>query len=293
MRQRLQPWLLSGLLAAATAACGADDAEQHDDGPAADVETLDAYLLTTMELSPTHRLEVYEVAPGDFVFGETTGPDDSEIELDVERVESLSALYQRLMRGGPVPEEIERASLRQSVLFSATRGLASVEPASEARYGRAAEFGSLPNHNKEAPREVRDWRVNECRNEGEKDVTTGIVTVDASVCQTERTGDSWAYVNHVHAAQSKVRSYRGTITAKFRHDFGSGWVVDKTVNVTEGNTSRYWRYHSTQRFKQQLDISNASGDGWHLSVFGSSSNHPVVLGCYDGGYHCGIWSHTL
>jgi hypothetical protein len=271
----------AALGALAMTACGAEaNSGTANDG-------LQTQPLSTIRLSPTHVVEIFEVADGEFLYAEQTGADDEPIDVDVFRPETLSGLYERISPDHVVPEHIARATLRQMAAVQKSQVPGALSPISALSAAEpVATEGIVP---KEAPRDTNLFRANECRRVGEKsNVTSGPVTVDAASCLTERSGDGYTQISNAHAAQAVTRVYRGTLTAKFRHDFGSGWVVDRTISLGENGSWRVWRFNTSDRFTLRLDISNATDDGYHMASFGSGSTNSTVMACYDGGYHCGL-----
>lgn len=271
----------TALGALALAACGAEG------GNGSVGEGSQTQPLSTIRLSPTHVVEIFEVSDGEFFYTEQTGEGDKPIDVDVFRPETLSGLYERIAPDHVVPEHIARATLRQMEAVQRQNRARAVSPINAISIAEPVSTeGIVP---KEAPRDTNLFSANECRRVGEKkNVTSGPVTVDAASCLTERSGDGYTQISNAHAAQAVTRVYRGSLTAKFRHDFGSGWVVDRTVTLGENGVWRAWRFNTSDTFTLRLDISNASGDGYHMASFGSGSTSSAVMDCYDGGYHCGL-----
>jgi hypothetical protein len=280
-----QRWLLA-VAVTATTACSAQVADVPFEGQ--EVET-QALPLTTLQLSPTHKLEVYEPEPGNFLYLEQLGADDDALDVDLDTPEALSGLYRRLSPTREVPVEVAHATLRQMESLRIVNAQPQSPSVVETLVEGGQPFYAEGIRPKEVPRKTELFVANECGTVGEKaDVTSGPVTVTASICRTERTGDSWAQISNAHAAQAAVRVYRGSLTARFRHDVGSGLVTDFNLTLQEGGIWRAWRWNTGGTFNLQVDVSNASGDGYHMSDFGTGSTNSTVMSCYDGGFHCGL-----
>ena len=257
------------------------------DAPEDNVRSLDESLVATIDLGPGHSVQVYEPHPGDLVYEETAARGVALADLDLANPEPMAALYQHLRPGAPVPRDIQalaerqRAWVRQPIAASASSIVSASEP------GQSAAGAA-----REAPRDTFSFRNNQCRDVGEKDIDSGVVTVTWSHCWIEHTGGSWASNHGLHAAQSVIYSYRGTVTQKVSFDDGDGWLIRTDRDVNEGEQKRIWRVWSSREFGFKSEVLDASGNGYDHSVFGSSSASSTVYDCYLNGYHCGIGVST-
>lgn len=256
------------------------------EGPEVDAErSLDEALVTTIDVGPGHTIKVYEPAPGEVIYEELAAPGVETLALDLGQAETVAHFHARVAPERPLPAAIASLDRRERSRLAAGPVLADDEAALADGEEPAPSHTRAP---RDAARNVQLFEVNECALPGEKDIDSGIQTVDWGHCWTDRTGGSYAWSTQLHAAQAAVRPYRGSITHKVSYDFGDGVKVQALVNVPEGGTSRWWRWNSTKKFMFRSDVSNASGDAYHHAVFGSYSKNGTVLGCYDDGYHCGL-----
>jgi hypothetical protein len=268
----------------AVAGLGACASDGFDAPPA----SIDDALVSTIDLGPGHTIRVYEPSPGDLVFEETAAPGVAAIDLDVGTIEPIDALYRRLRPGQAVPRELERLAAHQ-----VERASHAVDPGEPAALEEEEEPGlsMAPAGARAAASAAFEFRLDYCHDLGEEN-DSGVKVVDWTHCWTERTGNSFAWATGLHAAQAVVRSYRGSITFTVSFDDGNGWTIESQRTVAENQTKHWWRWDTGASFGFKSEVTNADGNLYHHSIFGTHAGSRAVADCYDHGYHCGIGSST-
>jgi hypothetical protein len=259
-----------------------------DDGVnQADGSSTSAPSVATLKLGGEHTLEVQEIAPGDFLFIESMGKGDAPLDAAAMKAQPLSELYHSLSPHTEIPKSVLQATERQLA-----HDAAPTKPAADAATAEVTS-SELPDSGVRAldlPEADWIWSTNNCHSEGERlDVTSGPVVVDGVICKLRQHVSQWAHISKAHAAQAKVETWQGKVTVTISHNFGDGAVTDKTVTVSEGHSTRLWRWQSNDDFSMHVDVSDVSStDLFNMALFGTASTNSDALACYDGGFHCGL-----
>jgi hypothetical protein len=260
---------LIGLLA--VTACGAQ--AQGDSAQEGDIAEVTSPLVGSFELPNGGKLDIYEVAAGDFVIGERIPANGVQATPDfgeTDDAESLTTLYRRFAGTDAVPDAVVSAEARR------LQHLADIIPARAARaelpvqIPHALETGG-EYQAKEAPRDVAGFRLYYCRE------TPGAVK-NFTFCWPERTGDATVSKVNAHGSYSALRAYRGSVNYSLRYNI-TGWETAFNVVVYEGEGYHARRVGPVRDYDVEARVRNADGDGFNLALIGTTNR--ADKGCYS------------
>jgi hypothetical protein len=242
---------------AALSGCGAPPSEDAADGqgePAAAPQTI-PNLIASVRLTNGTRVDFHEPEPGQ-VFAVATGDVPGGVDGP-----SAVAFYEALANRS-APTELLEAQRRVD----------------EARLHDAPHAAVVPSDAREARLDAPPPELS-ARN----GIGTSVQGLTAAgfqssycpsgsfgfyYCWTNRTGDGTITVTSVSSIHAYINAYRGQVMMSVYHRASAlfPWSLNVSVNVT--GASSVWSWSSTTNGGYKIEVTQASGDGYHESVYG-------------------------
>ncbi|MBN1605187.1 MAG: hypothetical protein JW940_01065 [Polyangiaceae bacterium] len=259
--------LLTSLLAASLAACGAGDRDAPADSNADDPAEVALNRLLVVERANGNRVEFYEPVAGELVISEeglaTNPPLTQEIDLDAM---SATDVYRQLRPGQEVPDVLvqaaQRARERAAELAAGDAIADDFQDEEDADHdpgeaaGRSSSIATAAQalvDDSECPWSWFASNIDACSRDGEWDVEW-----------SHQTGTTWFQRNETWTTNLAVCSYRGSVTFTMKYKNSLRWETQGSWTVQEGT----YRWASRTRtppadFVVKSTVDNASGDGYH------------------------------
>lgn len=227
---KLQNLMCTGLMGLLAVGAGAcmSEEEEAQSGP-----------ITTLDLANGGRVDFYEAAPGQILVSAR-----GDLPPEVEDLKPLE-LYQALS-GTPAPASLREAQLRADLALAA-RPPRSASPSDAVTAPARTETSSLTG---------TDFQSAWC-NPG---------TVDFDYCWLSRTNNYSIDISSVDWLHAHANSCSGTFLLSVYNKTLFSWNLLYSDTVT--GSTYVSTYSPTDNDTYRVEISQASGDCWHLAIHG-------------------------
>jgi hypothetical protein len=231
---------LIGLVAVGASACmSGGDGDGDGDGDQDSTATARPVPITTLNLANGARIDFFETAPGEILVSA-----NGDLPIEAEDMRPLE-MYE-LLAGQAAPAELYEAQVRADL------ALAARPPRSEP----TADTVSTPARSELSSLTGSDFQSAWCN--------PGIVDFD--YCWTNRTDNYSIDVSSVQWIHAHANACSGIFTLNVYRKTLFGWNLVYADTVT--GSSYVSTYSTTDNDTYRVEITQASGDCWHLSVHG-------------------------